>query len=321
MKDVVSLGELVIDFTPCGKQDGQQLYMQNPGGAPANVAVAAAGFGMNTGFLGMVGSDVFGRYLGGVLLGRSVDISGLRFSDTFHTTLAFVHLSESGDRDFSFFRTQAADIMYAPEDLDEAAVREARVFHFGALTLSDEPVRSTTIKALEIAKRWGVTVSYDPNYRPPLWTNPDEARRYMLKGLEYADILKIADNEVQFLFGDMDMEEAACMLVGRGSKMAFVTLGSQGAVFACRDPKSGQIVSGREPGFPAKAVDTTGAGDCFTAGVLSSYIRGGMEPPSLDDMHDFARFGNAAASICVEGRGGIPSMPSMAAVLARLGKN
>ena len=312
MKDIVTLGELLIDFTPCSMQDGQQVFMQNAGGAVANMVAAASGFGMDTAYLGMVGDDAFGRYLAGVLQSRGVDVSGLKISEKVHTTLAFVHLFPNGDRDFSFFRKPGADIMYTVDDLDLEAIRSARVFHFGSLSLTDEPVRSATFEALKAAKLAGVTVSYDPNYRPPLWDSADEAKKYMLKGLEYADVVKISDNEVQFLFGDMDMEEAARMLVKRGAKLAFVTMGSEGAAFACSEG------SGVEPGFPAKAVDTTGAGDCFTAGVLSSYIRSGLKPPSVCGLREFARFGNAAASICVEGRGGIPSMPTMEQVQARL---
>jgi fructokinase len=315
MKDIVTLGELLIDFTPCGTQDGQQLFMQNAGGAVANVVAAVTGFGMDTAYLGMVGDDAFGRYLTGVLESRGVDVSGVKYARDVHTTLAFVHLSESGDRDFSFFRKPGADILYSADDLDFGAIQNARVFHFGSLSLTDEPVRTATMEALKAAKSAGVTVSYDPNYRAPLWNSPDEAKKYMLKGLEYADIVKISDNEVAFLFGMTDMEEAARMLVKRGAKLAFVTLGADGAVYACA------AGSGRVPGFAAKAVDTTGAGDCFTAGVLSEYIKCGKASPSPDETAGFVRFGNAAASLCVEGRGGIPSMPAMEAVLMRLGKS
>jgi fructokinase len=312
MKDIVTLGELLIDFTPCGTQDNQQVFMQNPGGAVANVVAAAAGFGMDTAFLGMVGDDVFGRYLTDVLQSRGVDVSGLKTSAAVHTTLAFVHLFPNGDRDFSFYRKPGADIMYTADDLAEEAIRNARVFHFGSLSLTDEPVRTATMKALEIAKGAGVTVSYDPNYRAPLWNSADEAKKYMLQGMEYADILKISDNEVQFLFGDIGLEDAARMLVKRGAKLVFVTLGSEGAVYASSEG------TGREPGFPARAVDTTGAGDCFTAGVLSQYIKCGNPSPSLSDIAGFVRFGNAAASLCVEKRGGIPSMPTMELVQKRL---
>jgi len=312
MKDIVTLGELLIDFTPCGQQDGQQVYMQNPGGAPANVVVAASGFGMDTAYLGKVGDDTFGRYLAGVLESRGVDVSGMKYSPDVHTTLAFVHLFPNGDRDFSFYRKPGADIMYGVEDLDADMIKNARVFHFGAVLMTDEPVRSAMFKALEIAKLAGVTISYDPNYRAPLWNSADEAKEYMLEGMKYADVLKLSDNEVQFLFGDMDMEEAARMLVKRGAKLAFVTMGADGAAFACSEG------SGVERGFAAKAVDATGAGDCFTAGVLSSYIRSGLKPPSVCGLREFVRFANAAASVCVEKKGGIPSMPTLAQVEERL---
>ncbi len=312
MKDIVSLGELLIDFTPSGQQDGQQIYMQNPGGAPANVAVAASNFGMDTAYLGKVGDDTFGRYLAGVLENRGVDVSGMKYSQDVHTTLAFVHLFPNGDRDFSFYRKPGADIMYSTDDLDVDMIKNARVFHFGAVSLTDDPMRTATLEAIKLAKLAGVAVSYDPNYRAPLWNSADEAKEYMLKGLEYADILKISDNEVQFLFGDMDMEEAARMLVKRGVKLAFVTMGADGAAFACSEG------SGMEPGFAAKAVDATGAGDCFTAGVLTAYIRSGMKPPSACGLREFVRFANAAASVCVEKKGGIPSMPTLAQVEERL---
>ncbi len=314
MKDIVTLGELLIDFTPCGAQDGQNLFMQNAGGAVANMAAAAAGFGVSTAYLGMVGDDVFGRYLAGVLQGSGVDVSGLKYSAKVHTTLAFVHLFPNGDRDFSFFRKPGADIMYAVDDLDLDAICNARVFHFGSLSLTDEPVRGATFEALKAAKDADVIVSYDPNYRAPLWNSADEAKEYMMRGLEYADIVKISDNEVQFLFGDMDMEAAARMLVKRGAKLVLITMGSEGAVYA---NASG---SGQAEPFKTTAVDATGAGDCFTAGVLSQFIKSGkaLDALTLDDIRSFARFGNAAASLCVEKRGGIPSMPTLETVFKRL---
>lgn len=314
MSDFVTFGELLIDFTPAGEQDGRKLFMQNAGGAVSNVAAAITGFGVSASFLGMVGNDVFGHYLKDVLSDKNVDTSGLKMSDSYNTTLAFVHLFENGDRDFSFYRKPGADIMYEPDMLDEAAIKGARVFHTGSLPMTDEPSRSANLKALELAKEAGVVISCDPNYRAPLWSDEATAKEYMLKVLSYADIIKISDNEVEFLFPGMLLVDAARMLVSGGAKLVFVTQGGDGAIYA---HASGV---GRVDGFAVKAVDTTGAGDCFTAGVISQYLRCGktLEALTQEDIHGFTRFANAAASICVEGRGGIPSMPTEAQVRERL---
>jgi fructokinase len=314
MNDFLTFGELLIDFTPSGEQGGQKLFMQNAGGAVANVAVAMKSFGVSAAYTGMVGNDAFGHYLNNVLKNKGVDTSGLVMSDIYNTTLAFVHLFPNGDRDFSFYRKPGADIMYSSDMIDENAIRKAHIFHFGSLSLTDEPARSATIKMLEIAKNEGLVVSYDPNYRAPLWNGEDEAKEMMLKGMEYADILKISDNEIDFLFGKMPYEEAARILLSRGMKLVFITMGSEGAIYAH------QAGVGKAAPFAAQAVDATGAGDCFTGGVLSQFIKSGkvLEALTLDDIAGFARFANAAASICVEGKGGIPSIPSLEKVQQRL---
>jgi fructokinase len=235
-------------------------------------------------------------------------------SDIYPTTLAFVHLFENGDRDFSFYRKNCADIMYSLDLIDESIIRGARIFHFGSLSLTDEPARSTTMKMLQIAKDAGVLVSYDPNYRAPLWSDVALAKDMMLKGLECADILKISDNEIDFLFGKMPYEEAALMLVSRGIKLVFITLGSEGAVYACHKGV------GKAAAFAAKAVDATGAGDCFTGGMLSQFLQSGkaLEELTLADVQCFTQFACAAASVCVEGKGGIPSIPTIDQVKQRL---
>jgi fructokinase len=314
MSDFVTYGELLIDFTPAGNQEGRKLFMQNAGGAPANVAAAIAGFGVSSSFVGMVGNDVFGHFLKSVLDQKGVNTSELALSDIYNTTLAFVHLFENGDRDFSFYRKPGADIMYETTMLNKTHIRQARVFHIGSVSMTDEPSRSTSFSALKTAKEAGVVVSYDPNYRAPLWSDADTAREVMREGLHYADILKISDNESEFLFGSKSYEEAARILIKNGVRLVFITLGSEGAIYA---HASGV---GRAAGFPAKAVDTTGAGDCFTAGVLSQFLHSGktLEALTLEDIHRFACYANAAASICVEGRGGIPSMPSVREVENRL---
>lgn len=314
MSGFLSFGELLIDLTPSGEQDGRKLFMQNPGGAVANVAVGMARFGVPSAYMGMVGNDAFGQYLIEVLQRSGVDTSAVIKSDTYNTTLAIVHLFENGDRDFSFYRKPGADIMFGSDNLDENKIRQADIFHFGSLSMTDEPARSTTFRALNIAKDAGVIVSYDPNYRAPLWIDAQTAKDYMLRGIDYADILKIADNEVDFLFGSMPYQEAAAMLISRGIKLVFITLGSKGAVFA---NASG---IGHADGFEANVVDTTGAGDCFTAGVLSQYLQAGkpLDKLNCEDMQAYARFANAAASLCVEKMGGIPAMPDLEQAQRRL---
>lgn len=307
MNDFVTLGELLIDFTPSGEIGGQKLFMQNAGGAVANVAAAIAGFEVSAAYLGMVGNDFFGRYLKGVLEDKGVNTTGLAMSDEYNTTLAFVHLFENGDRDFSFYRKPGADIMFDIKYLKRNMIESAKVFHFGSLSLTDEPARSATFEAIRIAKESGVVVSYDPNYRAPLWKSEQQAKEYMLRGLEHADILKISDSEVSFLFGEMSYEEAANMLVKKGVKLVYVTLGSEGAVYANSEGTE------KIAAYKANVVDTTGAGDCFTAGAVSRFIKSGKKlcEVTLEDMRCFADFGCAAASICVEGKGGIPSMPTI----------
>jgi len=314
MSDFVAFGELLIDFTPAGEKDGRSLFMQNPGGAPANVTVAMANLDLSASFIGMVGNEFFGHFLKDVLKEKGVDVSGLVLSDEYKTSLAFVHLFENGERDFSFYRNPGADIMYESSMLNEEMIRNARVFHTGSVSMSYEPCRSANLKALEIAKEAGVVISCDPNYRALLWPDQDQARTYMLKSMEYADIIKISDYEVEFLFGDMKLEDAASNMVEDGASMVFVTQGNKGAIYA----HSSGI--GHADGFDVKAVDTTGAGDCFTAGVVSQFIKSGKKLDELtgEDVLSFARFANAAASICVEGRGGIPSMPYPQQVYERL---
>ena len=313
MRDVLAMGELLIDFTPAGAEDSRSLFMQNAGGAVANVAAALAGYGADVAFAGMVGIDAFGKYLKRELENKNVDVSGLKMTDKVHTTLAFVHLFDNGERDFTFLRKPGADIMYSTKDIDAAAIEAAKVFHFGSLSLTDEPVRAATFESLGIAKQSGVVISYDPNYRAPLWDSAYAAKDMMLRGLEFADIVKISDNEIDLLFGEIPYEDAAQMLIDQGKRIVFITLGSKGAVCACK----GGV--GTVQGYPAHAVDATGAGDCFTASVLYQYLQSEkrLDALCITDVMAFADFANAAASICVEKKGGIPAMPKLEDVLER----
>ena len=314
MSDFVTLGELLIDFTPAGSKDGRNLFMQNAGGAVANAAAAYARLGGSAAFMGMVGNDQFGRFLKETMGAAGVDTDGMILSNEYNTTLAFVHLFEDGQRDFSFYRKPGADIMYKSENIDTAIIDGCKVFHVGTLSLTDEAVRSAHFEAVEYAKDAGKIITYDPNYRAPLWRSENEAKEFMTAGLEYADIIKISDNEIEFLFGDIDYEDAAKMLVDQGISLVYITLGKDGVVFANSEGV------GRAGGFKANAVDATGAGDCFTGSVIYRFVNAGKDLGEfrLDDMRDAATFANAAASICVEGLGGIPSMPTQAQVEKRL---
>lgn len=314
MYDFVTLGELLIDFTPSGTSEGRNLFMQNPGGAVSNAAAAVASQGLSASFLGMVGDDQFGRFLRDTLKEKGIDTSGIILSKEYNTTLAFVHLFENGERDFSFYRKPGADIMYTENDVDEDMISSTKVFHFGAVSLTDEPSRSATYKGAKIASEHGIVISFDPNYRAPLWKSEEEAKQEMIKGLKIADIVKISDNEVELLFPGLTYQEAAEEILKMGVSLLYITLGSKGAIYANRD---GQ---GFAEGFKANAIDATGAGDCFTGTVVTQFIKSGktLSDFSLDDMKQAAIYANAAASICVECKGGIPAMPSVEQIEERL---
>jgi len=316
MSEFVTLGELLIDFTPAGEKNAQRLYMRNAGGAVANVAAALAGFRVSAAFLGMVGNDAFGRYLERVLRDKGVDTKGLVFSDQYNTTLAFVDIGADGERDFTFYRKPGADTMYDKSLINFDVFKDARVFHFGSLSLTNEPARSATYEAAKFAKSRGTVVSYDPNYRAPLWESERSAKEQILKGLEYADILKISDSEAFLLFGDMPHGEAAEKLLKKGVKLVFITLGSRGALYA------NASCMGTVKAFAANAVDTTGAGDCFTAAALYGLLKCGKAPDKIaaGELREITRFACAAASVCVESPGGIPSMPSLGQAIKRLGR-
>ncbi len=225
-----------------------------------------------------------------------------------------MHLFENGERDFSFYRKPGADIMYSKEDIDESAIKEAKVFHFGAVSLTDDPSRTATYFGAKIARENNVVVSFDPNYRAPLWRSEEEAIEHIKKALALADIVKIADNEIELLFGDIPIEHAAQNLLNMGISLVYITLGKDGSVFANKEG------FGYAQGFKANAIDATGAGDCFTGSVVSHFIKSSksLAEYTLIDLENAATFANAAASICVEGKGGIPSMPSTEQIEQRL---
>ena len=309
MFDITALGELLIDFTPSGHSEkGNGLFETNPGGAPANVLVALSRLNKKTAFIGKVGHDQFGQILKGVLQTQNIDTSNLLFSETVNTTLAFVHLDEKGDRSFSFYRSPGADIMLEEAEIDEDTIKKSRIFHFGSLSLTNEPAASATFTALEYAIKHKVTISYDPNLRIPLWRSLDEAKRQILKGFEYADIVKISEEELKFLTGCCDVVKGTEVLQEQfGTAVIFVTLGPEGCFYRSKH------VHGRKEGYKVNVVDTTGAGDAFMGGALYQILE--MNKPldrlTAADFEEIVTFANAVGALTTEGKGGIPSIPTI----------
>lgn len=315
MYDITALGEILIDFTWQGvSENGQALFAQNPGGAPANVLVAANRLGNRTAFIGKVGNDMHGQFLKGVLEEQDIDTTGVIVDDKYFTTLAFVSHTPEGERTFSFARKPGADTQLSVEELKEEIVRNTKVFHIGSLSLTDEPSRSTTFAAIKMAKETGSIISYDPNYRGSLWSSVECAMEHMRSLIPLADVMKISDEETALLTDIAEVEGAAKQLYEQGVKLVVVTLGKDGAYVYNKDGGC------RVPGFVSKAVDTNGAGDSFWGGFLHKLVESGKRPEEVsgEELKEFARFGNAVASCCVEKRGAIPAMPSMEEVKERL---
>ena len=316
MFSVSALGELLIDFTDAGTSaGGQRLFERNAGGAPANVLVALQKLGHRTAFLGKVGCDMHGEFLRATLEANGIDTTGLISDPDAFTTLAFVALSADGEREFSFARKPGADTRIAADELARGVIGDSRVFHVGSLSLTDEPARSATLAALDAAREAGCVLSYDPNYRANLWPSVDAAVAQMRSVVGRMDLMKLSDEECELLTGEKDPRAAADALLGAGPKVVAVTLGAGGAYVACAD-------GGREvAGFPAEAVDATGAGDSFWGGFLAGFCESGLAPADVtaDDAAGFARLGNAVASLCVRRRGAIPAMPEREQVMELLG--
>ena len=314
MVDVIALGEILIDFTPCGLSvAGQRLFEQNPGGAPANVLAALAKCGKQTSFIGKVGADMFGGFLKTVLEENHIRTDGLVMDEAVFTTLAFVALSKNGERSFSFARKPGADTCLKETEIRADLIADSRIFHVGSLSLTAEPAKSATFHALELAREKGCVISYDPNYRASLWESEEAAVKGMRSVLPYADVMKLSDEETILLTGEKDPQTAAKSLVAQGISLVAVTLGAQGALVCTRQG------SAFVPGHSAKTVDTTGAGDAFWGGFLNCLLNSEKHPRdvSLSEAMEFADFANALASLCVEKRGAIPAMPTLEAIEKR----
>ena len=319
MIDVVALGELLIDFTmQSADEQGYPTMAAHPGGAPANFLAALAKFGKKTALLGKVGTDKFGRLLKNTLEEAGIDTRGLIFSDDVFTTLAFVTLDESGDREFSFARKPGADTRICFEEIDLGLIDEAKVFHFGTLSLTDEPARSATQQAVAYAKSKGKLITYDPNLRKPLWKNLETAKEQMLWGLQQADVVKISDEEVEFLFGMRPEEGAAHIFNTYGVKRVFVTCGADGCFFM------NEKASGHMPGLTnVRVVDTTGAGDIFGGSAVYKLLEIEKKPDELDEeeLHEIVGFACAAAGLSATKYGGISSVPKLEEVIRNCALN
>ncbi len=314
MVDVTALGELLIDFTPAGlSNQGNPIFEQNPGGAPANVLAALAKLGCQTAFIGKVGTDQFGQFLKKTLDDVGVSTHGLVMTDSYNTTLAFVHLSSTGDRSFSFYRDPGADLMLEPAELSYQLIEDCQIFHFGSVSMTAEPAYSATMAAVKHAKEQHKLISYDPNLRLRLWKSPEAAKAGILSAMPLADLVKISEEELIFLTGESDLAKGAQFLIDHyGLKLVLITLGPGGA-FAYN-----QNGSAHRPTYKVKVVDTTGAGDAFTGGFLFKLVKSGKMPGELTpaDLEEFLDFGNAVGSIATTRKGAIPALPDLAAIEA-----
>ncbi len=305
--DVTALGELLIDFTENGvSEQGNPVLEANPGGAPCNVLAMLNKLGKKTAFIGKVGNDNFGRLLAEEVKKSGTDITNLVYDDTVHTTLAFVHTKPGGDRDFSFYRNPGADMMLKKEEVMEELIRGSRIFHFGTLSSTHEGVREATRYAIDVAKNNGVLVSFDPNLREPLWESLECAKQEIAYGLSKCDILKISDNEVEFMTGTDDYQKGAAMLREQyGIPLMFVTLGKEGSFAYFKD-----IVAQAQPFLQEHTIETTGAGDTFEACALNYVLEHGMEELTEENLKELLTFANAGASIITTRRGALRVMPS-----------
>ena len=304
--DVTALGELLIDLTQNGmSEQGNPILEANPGGAPCNVLACLSKHGHKTAFIGKVGKDGFGEQLTKGLVETGISTEGLQYDTQVHTTLAVVHTYADGDRDFSFYRNPGADMMLKAEEVDEQIIKNSKIFHFGSLSMTDEPVRSAHLHALKIAEEAGCLRSYDPNLRPPLWPNLEVAKENILELMAHCDILKISDNEIQWLSGKEDYDEGIAWLRSQFDiPLIFLTLGKDGSRAYCGDVRTQQA------GFKLNTIETTGAGDTFFGSVLHQILEKGFRPYTKEELDEMLRFANAAAALVTTRRGALRVMPS-----------
>ena len=315
MNDVVAMGELLIDFIQNDTGDkGTPIFEANPGGAPCNVLAMLSRLGYSTAFIGKVGDDYFGRMLGKTIRETGISDEGLLYDRHVNTTLALVHTLPGGDRVFSFYRKPGADIMLTDEEVNRTLIDKCRVFHFGSLSLTNEPVAAATKAAVAYARNAGKLISFDPNLREPLWENEEQAKAAIWYGIGECDVLKIADNEIKWLTGKEDYDEGVHRIQERSNvKLVNVTLGKEGSLAYYMNQK----YYGR-PFLSDRTIDTTGAGDTFCACVIGFLLEHGLDGLKEADLENMLSFANAAASIVTTRKGAILSMPDRKEVDALL---
>ena len=311
MIDITTIGEILIDLTQSGRtEQGIPRFDANPGGAPANLAVAAARLGARTAFIGRVGNDSFGDYLKRCLAENGVDVRGMSVDEKARTTLAVVALDERGERTFSFYRDPSADVNLSMDHIPMELLGGTKVLHFGSVSLTAEPARTATLEAAKTAKASGAYVSYDPNYRASLWPDEETAVRNMTEPLSMVDILKVSDEELPLLTGCTDPEKGSARLTDQGVRLVLVTLGAHGAFYRF-DSHTGHV-----PGVPCQVGDTNGSGDTFFGAALSQLVKlSSLDQLTVPELERILAFANKAASITTSRHGAIPAMPTLAEVL------
>ena len=315
--DVAALGELLIDFTGNGtSEQGNPVFEANPGGAPCNVLAMLSKLGDKTAFIGKVGKDFFGEQLKEAIKEVGIDASALCMDEEIHTTLALVHTYPDGDRDFSFYRNPGADMMLREDEIPEEVIQNSKIFHFGTLSMTHEGVRNATKKALDIAKAAGAVISFDPNLRPPLWNDLEDAKEQVLYGLGYCDILKISDNEIQWLTGEEDYTHGVAWIKERYNiPLILVSMGKEGS-----RAYYGNTMVEVHPFLQKNTIETTGAGDTFCGCVLHYICDHGLENLTEENLTEMLRFANAAASLITTKKGALRVMPEVEEIQALLSK-
>lgn len=311
--DVIALGELLIDMTDNGiSEQGNTIFEANPGGAPCNVLAMLTKLGHTTGFIGKVGNDIFGRKLQNILKEIGIDTSNLYMTEEYRTTLAFVETLEGGDRNFSFYRNPGADMMLEKAEIKEEILTHTKIFHFGTLSMTHEGVREATKYAVETAKNNGSIISFDPNIREPLWNSMELMRSQVEYGLGVCDILKISDNEIEWLTGEKDYNRGVEWIWEHYKiSLILVSIGKEGSRAYYKKKNGEKITVSAAPFLQEKTIETTGAGDTFGACILHYVLENGIEGLTEDKLTEMLCFSNAAASIITTRRGALRVMPSL----------
>lgn len=304
--DVTALGELLVDFTENGiSEQGNPMLEANPGGAPCNVLSMLQNLGKRTAFIGKVGADAFGQMLMQAVKEQGIDTDNLVTDEVVHTTLAFVHTEEDGDRSFSFYRNPGADMMLRWNEVKQEILADTKIFHFGTLSMTDEQIENVTKKAVQKAKDKGAVISFDPNLRPPLWKNLEDAKRQMWYGISQCDILKISDDEIEFLTGTADIDKGVEQIMEQSHPtLICATMGKHGS----KAYYNGKSIF-CEPFLREDTIETTGAGDTFMACVLNAVLENGIDSLNDKDLLDMLEFANAASSIITTRKGALKVMP------------